>query len=66
MIAYCPFSKEARKALASNPLYQTAFVKLEAENKKKEQHFLALYQKYIEAGGTITPDLKANLEFYQM
>ena len=66
LIAYCPFSKDVRRALAVNPLYQTAFIKLEAENKRKAQRFATLYQKYTEAGGTITPDLKVNLEFYQM
>lgn len=66
LITYCPFSKEIRKTLAANPLYQTAFHKMETENKRKLQRLIALYQKYTEAGGTITPDLKANLEFYQM
>ncbi len=66
LITYCPFSRKVRKALAANPLYQSTFIKLDAENKRKVQRLTALYQKYTEAGGTITPDLKANLEYYQM
>ena len=34
LITYCPFSKEIRKTLAANPLYQTAFHKMETENKR--------------------------------
>lgn len=65
-IRYCPFAKEVRQNLASNPLYQTAFNKLDIENKKKEQRLNALYDKYQAAGGTLTADLKENLNFYKM
>lgn len=65
-IRYCPFAKEVRQNLASNPLYQTAFNKLDIENKKKEQRLNALYEKYQAAGGTLTADLKENLNFYKM
>lgn len=66
LIKYCPFSKEVRSTLASNPLYQSAFIRMEAESRKKEQRLVALYQKYTDAGGEITPELKANQEFYQL
>ena len=65
-LRYCPFSREVRQALASNPLYQNAFMKLDAENRKKAQRLTALYSKYEAAGGTITADMKENLKFYQM
>lgn len=65
-IRYCPFAKEVRQNLASNPLYQTAFNKLDIENKKKEQRLNALYDKYQAVGGTLTADLKENLNFYKM
>ena len=65
-IRYCPFAKEVRQNLASNPLYQTAFNKLDIENKKKEQRLNALYDKYQAAGGVLTADLKENLKFYRM
>lgn len=63
---YCPFSKEVRQSLISNPVYQNAFAKLEAENKKAVQRITALYDKYEAAGGTITAELKDNLKFYQV
>lgn len=63
---YCPFAKEVRQNLISNPVYQNAFQKLDAENRKKVQRLTALYDKYKAAGGTITADLKDNLKFYQM
>ncbi|MCD7709471.1 MAG: cyclic nucleotide-binding domain-containing protein [Clostridiales bacterium] len=66
LVKYCPFSKEVRQSLASNPLYQSAFTKLDAENRKKTQRWTALYDKYTAAGGEITTDLKENLKFYQL
>lgn len=66
LVRYCPFAKEIRQALATNPQYQNAFRKLEIENKKKLQRFKSIYDKYEAAGGEITPDLKENLRFYQM
>ena len=65
-VRYCPFSKEVRQSLASNPLYQSAFGKLDAENRKKAQRLASLYDKYEAAGGELTSDLKENLRFYQM
>lgn len=63
---YCPFSKEVRQTLMSNPVYQTAFTKLEVENRRSVQRITALYDKYEAAGGTITAGLKDNLKYYQM
>ncbi|MCM1283814.1 MAG: hypothetical protein NC180_08315 [Muribaculaceae bacterium] len=65
-LRYCPFPREVRQGLISNPVYAAAFMKLEAENKKKVQRLTALYDKYQAVGGTLTPDLKENLSFYQM
>lgn len=66
LLRYCPFCKEIRESLASNPLYQNAFNKLDGENKKKTSRLQALYNKYEAAGGKITPELVDNLRFYQM
>lgn len=63
---YCPFSRELRESLANNPLYQNAFNKLEMNNGKKIARLNAMYKKYEDAGGTITPDLTENLKFYQL
>lgn len=66
LIRYCPFSKEVRQSLLSNPIYQQAFTRLDAENKRKLQRTTALYDKYQAAGGKLTTDLMENLHFYQM
>lgn len=66
LIQYCPFAAEVRLALKANPVYQNAFNKLDAENRKKSARLQALYDKYEAAGGTLTPDLKENQRFYQM
>lgn len=62
LTSYCPFCKEIREKLSTNPAYETAFRKLDTENMKKIQRLKKLYSKYEEAGGEITPDLKGNLE----
>ena len=66
LMRYCPFSKEVRQTLMSNPVYQLAFTKHEAENRKALQRITALYDKYEAAGGTINALLKDNLKYYQM
>jgi hypothetical protein len=66
LVRYCPFAKDIRQGLATNPQYQNAFHRLDAENRKKLQRFRSVYDKYEAAGGEITPELKENLRFYQM
>jgi hypothetical protein len=66
LIRYCPFSKDIRARLTSNPTYQNAFQKLEIENQKKISRLVAFYNKYQAAGGTLTDDLKANLNYYKL
>lgn len=66
LIKYCPFSKNIRKELKSNPVYQNGIERFDIETSKKLQRYTALYEKYKKAGGTITPELEENLEFYQM
>ena len=66
LVRYCPFAKDIRQGLATNPQYQNAFHRLDAENRKKLQRFRSVYDKYEAAGGEITPELKENLRFYPM
>ena len=66
LVRYCPFAKEVRQNLSTNPQYQGMFQRLETENRKRAQRLTALYDKYEAAGGTITSDLKENLKFCQM
>ena len=66
LVRYCPFSREIRTELNSNPLFQNAFNKLELDNQKNLKRLQAVYRKYEDAGGTITPELTENMKFYQM
>ena len=66
LVRYCPFSSEIRMSLKTNPLYENAFSKLEISNQKMVQKINLFYDKYEAAGGEITPELKANLEYYEM
>ncbi len=63
---HCPFVKSIRSELATNPIYQSTILRFESENAKKLQRFNGVYDKYEKAGGVITPELKENLNFYQM
>jgi hypothetical protein len=66
LIRHCPFAKAIRTELASNPLYQNAFQRLDVENQKKISRLRAFYQKYEASGGTLTAELNDNLSFYEM
>ena len=46
LVRYCPFAKDIRQGLATNPQYQNAFHRLDAENRKKLQRFRSVYDKY--------------------
>ena len=66
LIVYCPFSKSIREDLKSNPMYQNAMHKLAVENAKKIQRIRGVYDKYQKSGGTITPELAENLDYYSL
>lgn len=63
---YCPFAKAYRDELRSNPLYQTFIAKSESDAAQQLHHFSMVYDKYVEAGGEITAELKENLLFYEL
>lgn len=66
LVQYCPFAKEIRQSLKTNPVFESAFNKLEINNQKKVQRITAFQDKYVAAGGTVNAELKDNLLFYQM
>lgn len=66
LVTYCPFSKEIREELKSNPMYQNAWQKYDILITKKIQRIKGVYDKYQKAGGKITDELKDNLEYYMM
>lgn len=66
MSSFCPFNRDIRMSLRSNPMYQAAFNKLDNEMNKKYTRLQALYDKYEQAGGVITAELKENMDYYTM
>ncbi len=66
LIQYCPFGKEIRAGLKSNPNYQLSIPKFEADNAKKVQRLNALYEKYKNAGGTVSQVMEDHLKYYQL
>ncbi|MBQ3545139.1 MAG: cyclic nucleotide-binding domain-containing protein [Lachnospiraceae bacterium] len=66
VVRYCPFNKKVRNDLKSNPIYQNSIQRFENETAKKLQRYQGLYDKYVKAGGEITPELQENIDFYEM
>ena len=66
VFTYCPFSKAYRADLKTNPMFADAIGKLETNNARNYKRLQGLYEKYKREGGTITPELRENLNFYQM
>ena len=66
LVTYCPFAKEIREELKSNPMYQNAWQRYDILMTKKIQRINGVYDKYQKAGGKITDELKDNLEYYMM
>ena len=63
VFTYCPFSKDIRKVLEGNPMYQNLFEKYEIFKQRKLRHVTNFYDKYQKSGGTITQE---NLDFYEL
>lgn len=66
VFTYCPFSKDIRKVLGGNPMYQNLFEKYEIFKQRKLRHVTNFYDKYQKSGGTITQEMQDNLDFYEL
>lgn len=66
VFTYCPFSKDIRKVLEGNPMYQNLFEKYEIFKQRKLRHVTNFYDKYQKSGGTITQEMQDNLDFYEL
>ena len=66
VFTYCPFSKDIRKVLEGNPMYQNLFEKYELFKQRKLRHVTNFYDKYQKSGGTITQEMQDNLDFYEL
>lgn len=61
---YVPFKEDVQKKLEENPMFQSLFEKsriLASRKKEKEKN---LFDRYIAAGGAMTPEIQAHLHYY--
>lgn len=61
---YVPFKADVRKQLEENPMYKELFVKRNILAARKREKEKVLFDRYLAAGGAITPELQGHLEFY--
>ncbi len=61
---YVPFKAEVRKKLEENPMYKELFTKSTIIAARKREKEKALFSRYVAAGGAITPELQAHLDYY--
>ena len=61
---YVPFKMEVRKKLEENPMYKELFTKSNIIAARKREKEKALFDRYVAAGGAITPELQAHLKYY--
>ncbi len=66
IFTYCPFSKEIRGKLEESPMFSDAIHKFNVNNAKQLKRLSAIYDKYTRDGGVITPELKENLDYYDL
>lgn len=62
---YCPFNKEIRNALESQPTYAEAIAKFKRENLKKARELELRYHALTKQGITLTQPLLDTLSFYK-
>ena len=63
---YVPFAKETRRKLNENPMFRDLFAQADILRKRKKDKEKLLWDRYISAGGTITPELEVHLQFFEM
>ena len=61
---YVPFKTEIRKKLEENPMYKELFSKGNILAGRKREKEKALFSRYVAAGGAITPEVQAHLDFH--
>ncbi len=66
MFTYCPFAKLYRADLRGNPMFADSISRFETNNARSYKRLHGLYEKYKREGGEMTPELRENLNFYQM
>ena len=61
---YVPFKAEVRRKLEENPMYKELFTKSNIIAARKREKEKVLFDRYVAAGGAITPELEVHLNYY--
>ena len=61
---YVPFKAEVRRKLEENPMYKELFTKSNIIAARKKEKEKVLFDRYVAAGGMITPELQSHLKYY--
>lgn len=61
---YIPFPEATRRKLADNPMFKELFSKRELLIGRKREKEKVLFERYKAAGGVMTAELVAHMEFY--
>ena len=65
LASYCPFRKEIRDRLASQPLFEEAMQKFNRERAKKVKELDLRYRTLETKKVQLTPEMEKTLEFYR-
>ena len=65
LATYCPFKKDIRKKIASQPIFEEAMAKFERDRLKKCKEVLLRFKAIENKGGTIVEELRATQRFYE-
>ena len=61
---YVPFKADVRKKLEENPMYKELFTKSNIIAARKREKEKALFDRYVAAGGAITPELEGHFAYH--
>ena len=65
LATYCPFKKEIRKRIASQPIFEEAMAKFERDRQKKCKELTLRFKALENKGATIVEELAATQHFYE-
>ena len=65
LATYCPFKKEIRKKIASQPIFEEAMAKFERDRQKKCKEILLRFKALENKGATIVEELATTQRFYE-
>ena len=65
LATYCPFKKDIRKRISSQPIFEEAMTKFERERLKKCKELMLRFKAIENKGGTIVEELANTQRFYE-